>query len=496
MKTLYLTFLIAIIYNHTFSQNYLSIKPDAISYYYGIDNESVFPIRIDSVITHGDSTEYYSFGMLRPLPNSYYFTEKGPSWIGKKMTDCGNGINLFFNYNNDTIFIKTDALLNESWKMYTYPNGDYINAKVTNIILDNYIGLIDSTKIINLQLKNSFGINLINALNNYQYKLSKNYGFFILTDFYSFPFNPGEPDSIYVSTPEMELVGISNPQHGMQNLTYADVNGMQAGDEIHYNYYYSGGAYPGSYSQHNESIYKYINRTENNAHDTIIFTVEICQFNTIQHYYPNSIVTSNYHNIVYNTISLNNSFNKLPLEPFFDGYTWGYYNKTDSIGYQPEHIYSLDYNDSLQPAILNGWGTTNFIKNHGSGTFQYYDYYDGSSSNQSFQYYKINGNEWGTPFICDSLLAHLTNVTNNGYTESGISFYPNPATNYININSNYESISSFNIKIYDMQGRILLIKQIADINQQIDVSSIPNGIYLVKIANLKTIDNYKLIISR
>ncbi len=47
-----------------------------------------------------------------------------------------------------------------------------------------------------------------------------------------------------------------------------------------------------------------------------------------------------------------------------------------------------------------------------------------------------------------------------------------------------------------MQGRLLLTKQITDKNQEIYISFIPKGIYLVKITNQKTSKNYKLIISR
>jgi len=47
-----------------------------------------------------------------------------------------------------------------------------------------------------------------------------------------------------------------------------------------------------------------------------------------------------------------------------------------------------------------------------------------------------------------------------------------------------------------MQGRLLLTKQITESNEQIDISIIPQGIYLTKITNQKTSSNYKLIISR
>jgi hypothetical protein len=162
MNKLYFTIVFLFILNFSFSQNYLSIKPDAISYYLGTSDETVSPIRIDSIITNGINTEYYSFCMIRPIPNSNYYTEKGPSWIGKKMTDCGNSMNLFFNKENDTIYIKTNALLNESWKMFTFSNGNYVQATISSKALETIIGLSDSVKTISLQVKNSSGTNISN----------------------------------------------------------------------------------------------------------------------------------------------------------------------------------------------------------------------------------------------------------------------------------------------------------------------------------------------
>ena len=59
-----------------------------------------------------------------------------------------------------------------------------------------------------------------------------------------------------------------------------------------------------------------------------------------------------------------------------------------------------------------------------------------------------------------------------------------------------KNIDDLNVQVYDMQGRLLLTKQITESNEQIDISIIPQGIYLTKITNQKTSSNYKLIISR
>lgn len=493
MKTFYLTFLTALIYNTSFSQNYLTIKPDAASYYFGTNDISVSPIRIDSIKTHSDSTEYFSFCMIRPVQNSMYYTEKGASWIGEKMVDCGNGNNLFFNKNNDTILIITNSQLNESWRMYTFPNGDYVEAAISNNSIENFIGLSDSVKTISLQTKNNSGNNISSLLNSLTLKLSKNYGFLRILKFFEFPFNTGSSSLNYPTSMELDIIGISNPMAGWQNIKLFDVFTMQQGDEIHYNYTFINGPYPGGYSQNSQIIEKYLNRIENSTNDTIIFTIEICRKNTTHHYSPYDTVITSYHDTVQSIITTSNSyFDKLPLEPFFDGYFWGYYNKVDSFGYQPGDIYIPDFNDSLAPALYSGWTDTYYTKNFGNKTFQYYNYNNGDQGYQVFQYYYVNGTTWGTPYICDSLL--LSNKI-TGLNEE-INIFPNPANNIIYIDSQNNITDDFTLQIFDMQDRLLLKKQITDRNQQIDIYSVPKGIYIVKLKGQKTNKNFKLIISR
>ena len=492
MNKLYFSIIFLFILNISFSQNYLSIKPDAISYYLGISDETVSPIRIDSIKTDGINTEYYSFCMIRPIPNSNYYTLKGPSWIGKKMVDCGNGMNLFFNKENDTIYIKTAALLNESWRMYTFSNGNYVQATISTKAFETIIGLSDSVKTISLQVKNSSGTNISSLLNSITLKLSKNYGFLRITNFYEFPFDNISSDGFYPTSSELEIIGLSNPQNGWQNITYADIYNMQAGDEIQYDFVHSNGPYPGAYSQSRQTIKKYLNRQENTTHDTIVFTIEICSRTTTHNYYPYDTVIGYYHDTISSIfVPSNDNFNKLPLEPFFDGFQWGYFNKVDNMGYQPEHVV-MYYNDSLVPTYLfNSWTTTYYYFNLGNETFHFDNYENSDEDIQEFHYYKINGIEWGTPYNCSSLLS-IDNEIN--YLENLI-IYPIPASNYVII-ENSTPFTFSTIEIYDIQGRSLCSLNAPDYYQTIDISGIPAGIYFIKMKSKQSCFVRKLIITK
>lgn len=59
-----------------------------------------------------------------------------------------------------------------------------------------------------------------------------------------------------------------------------------------------------------------------------------------------------------------------------------------------------------------------------------------------------------------------------------ISIYPNPATNYISID-NDQTVKS--IKIFNLVGRKLKSFDNIQKNEQYDISTLPNGMYLVQV---------------
>jgi endonuclease I len=74
------------------------------------------------------------------------------------------------------------------------------------------------------------------------------------------------------------------------------------------------------------------------------------------------------------------------------------------------------------------------------------------------------------------------------------SVYPNPTTSSINIQSVDFQANDITVEIHDIAGRTLL-SQTSDhtYNLQIDVSSFPDGLYLMKISSAKKIYTYKIV---
>lgn len=64
-----------------------------------------------------------------------------------------------------------------------------------------------------------------------------------------------------------------------------------------------------------------------------------------------------------------------------------------------------------------------------------------------------------------------------------VKVYPNPASDYINILINSEEISNTKIELVDFSGKVILKENLNELNLQIDLSSVPPGMYFLRITN-------------
>ena len=81
---------------------------------------------------------------------------------------------------------------------------------------------------------------------------------------------------------------------------------------------------------------------------------------------------------------------------------------------------------------------------------------------------------------------------NNDNLLSNVVIYPNPATNNLNI----QNAENSSIKVFDLLGRIVVLENNISLNQQLDVSKLTTGTYLIKIINGNHVKTDKFIISR
>jgi hypothetical protein len=93
---------------------------------------------------------------------------------------------------------------------------------------------------------------------------------------------------------------------------------------------------------------------------------------------------------------------------------------------------------------------------------------------------------------------YLSNAPRNesGFlaSDNEFTFYPNPTSSTININ--FEQVQEATIGIYSLTGALVLQKQVNTQNAQLDVSGLPEGMYVVHVKTAQGIESQKVVISK
>jgi hypothetical protein len=112
--------------------------------------------------------------------------------------------------------------------------------------------------------------------------------------------------------------------------------------------------------------------------------------------------------------------------------------------------------------------------------------------------YDINfDNATGNYFT--SSLSAITNVTMsitgiNNIGTSGISIYPNPATDFVVINVATENFAGATVTVNDTKGRTVIEKMISSSNSKLDISNLESGVYIISIKSDSLNEISKLIV--
>ncbi|MCK4662154.1 MAG: T9SS type A sorting domain-containing protein [Bacteroidales bacterium] len=74
-----------------------------------------------------------------------------------------------------------------------------------------------------------------------------------------------------------------------------------------------------------------------------------------------------------------------------------------------------------------------------------------------------------------------TGINEVNFNNQFISIFPNPANEIINIEIKSQKIKSFDAEMYDIQGKLVFMKQYKSNLINIDISDLSKGIYLLKL---------------
>lgn len=370
----------------------------------------VTSMRIDSVRFNVDSI-LYPFKSIQKVGDNCY-TPYGASWLGSKVIVKPNW-NYFFNKNNDTIRIKTNARLNDSWTAYSNQEMS-VFATVQKVELLTFMGLTDSVKTISFSIavltgaRSKVSSAIVTEFDGQTIQISKHYGFLKTFNMLVFPFS-NESDQFYTNKwKQFNLVGLTNPTVGVQNLTWFGINDFQVGDEVHMKYSYSETQAGPPTQRRSYIILKYRDRQD--FPDSVVYRVD--RITQDSSFYGADLTASNFSHVVEkNTFKQSSPFDLLPGEAFVDNNnaigTVAMQNKTPLSKTFSGKI-NFDYRincwgyDSNAISDVCSFGTSEYLKGLGG---PYYKYESGCwpiethGEENTLVYYKKGSTTWGKPLV-------------------------------------------------------------------------------------------------
>lgn len=449
----------------SFSKGYQSVYSHRKAYYQ-TETGKIETLKIDSIALLIDSV-FFPSKTIQLVGNECY-TPNGSGWTGKAVF-VNHRWNYFFNDDNDTIKIKTDAKLNESWTLFRRPDITIV-ATVTKWDTATVMSVVDSIKTITLKVYDMSMKPLPHRLDGAIIALSKNYG---LTKTLNFHFVPEQKyASVDYETDKLNLVGITHPELGAQNVKWFDVFDFQEGDEFHYvdweSHLMGGG---------NASERKYIIRIlkRENFNDSILYTEDV---ESLLRYKENAsvdYVTTYDHSQRVNVIYENPEFDYEPGTMVFNEDSTAIYVNS-SFGFNGWGYRETYYkeNDCWQkPRIIDDvCNSHTFAKGRGEvfsggGCWSDQDY---SESQQV--YYKKGTESWGVPLV-------LTDIEDIG-DQQVIDVYPNPVMDEFFVD--VKGISTLcTFELLDAQGRLIQQTLLNVQNNHLNLHGLDSGMYFYRI---------------
>jgi len=430
--------------------------------YFKSDSNSIVTLKIDSSAFFNDSIFYPSRTLQ--LVGDECYDPKGGGWAGKKIV-FENQWNYFFNEDNDSIKIKTDAGINDSWTLFRRSDLT-ISATVTKWDTAMVMGVIDSVKTITLHVFDSSMKPTPHELENTTIALSKHYGLTKTLNFIYFPsikYSPG-----YYVPNQYDLVGMTHPELGVQHIKWFEIFDFHEGDEFHYiestNFLMSGGS-----ASEKKIIIRILKRE--NFNDLIRYTQDVeFLLNYQQNTKSEAIITYQHYQDT-NLIHKNAAFDQEPGIPVFNNErTQMQIYPMINNGSSPE-IY-LKENNCWRRSIIND-DACNFVsyaKGRGlisasSGCWQLL--YESKEQ----VYYKKSSVTWGNPLV----------LTNNEevYNRFTINIYPNPATDKINID--LKDMTPCTFELFDAQGLLVKQKELNALSNSVSTQELSKGLFFYRV---------------
>lgn len=480
-KKIYLTslFLVLLLANFSIAQNFQMVNPQRERLYLTEDSIYAF-VKIDSIHLDGmDTTQYFNTLFDTIETSGCEAVYNVLSILGSKVIIKSDGTYQYFNSAGDTITFKTKAILGEEWRMFNYPNGNYINATLNSY---DYLTVMpdveDTLKGVKIRIYDSSGVLQTDSLlDGITIDFTKEFGLVQTPGFNNFPYD----------TTMYFLRGLSNPDTGFLDVKSYDVFNFLPGYEFHYHdFEITGDA--GNFTQ-TDKYYKYFILSKIEYEDSVTYEtyrVEIdyinnnnSDFDTIQYLdtVTFSVQYSDYKfldtlemsllqkvNFGYSDLFSNENYNGVSYKEVYDWYTFD------------AGILCLD--------LLTSTYLPKQIYGDGIGTIYFKDSSDSFNEKElSLVYFQKGLTQWGVPLNFDSL--GFVEVSNYDFSAM-LNIYPVPTNHTLYLSSTSEYTVEVLCKIVDAGGKIQT-QQFISLPGSINVSGLAGGFYVCQIVGNNTI---------
>jgi hypothetical protein len=458
------------------AQHYSPMLPNnAALFQSNISPNHIEALHVDSITSDSKGSAHHfiktwDFNAGCRLPNKAV-------WSGSKCVVSGNTF-YFFNDNEDTITIKATQAIGMPWILYTYPNGNYVEAQFSSKTLLAFLTVIDSVKTLSMKAKDNLGNNINSPLNTTHLVLSKNYGLIHFMDIKDFPNN--------IET--YSLIGLSNPLLGEQILTPRTIFDYSLGDEFHYEKVYS--TPPNGSYQKSKIINKITNVYRSSNDDTVIYTTSQAM-NTYTRIFTTGVESNSY--------STNNVIDKYIFNDTTYYPSQAIATKSTNSGYsymkwfETYASYTLGYNSANQLSWNNGEDQVSYDQVNNCWNFLFFDpqvyasYIKGcgrvnldlsagvSLDYEKLVYYKKGNDTWGTP---------LTLSVKTSGTKDNMSIYPNPVGENQTVQLNTPNYKVKKAIMFNSQGmQVASFEAKNDKIDSFDLTGFKQGIYMLHLSN-------------
>jgi hypothetical protein len=465
------------------AQNYSIISPEYKTWF---NNAKGYlkGMRIDSVHVGATEKVHYPFHTARlRAENAFYADTLGGSWLGKTIIENmdGSGTSILNKW-GDTVFIKNDAVLNESWVLYHDTSAVFIKATVVSVDTMSMANISDSVKIIRLTVMNGNTEQVGDSLNNLELILSKEHGFFQAIELYLLPFHePG--NTAYDAQIDMylkEYLNAVNWEFIRANLTFRRVAynfpnerkiyDYHTGDVMirrtHTNYWELG-----NYREERDSIV-----LSTGMGDSL--QVEIAQsYHVVEFQMGTEVVLYSGTNHYFRT------YHSRPVFPPDDT------AKMSEEWFTTDYLYFIEH-DSSFCHTSNVYLAYNHFLNSNGENYQFEQSRNSVCLKEGLGVMRIGNSSFPAESRHD---VYLRGARKNGQfcgpdnlalsigedlsSDLQANVYPNPVNDYLLIDCNEDV--SLSVSLTDLSGRELVRNRTGKRKLKINVSNLPPGLYLL-----------------